>query len=93
MALGAPGARILRMVIRQGAVQIAIGLTLGLGAALLIAIAAADGIQNVLFGVSARDPMTYAAVATLITAVSLIASWVPALRATRVDPMVALRAD
>lgn len=93
MALGANTLRILRMVLQQGAVQLAIGLALGLGLALTLAIIAADGIQNILFGVSARDPFTYAAVAALVTVVSLIATYVPAKRATRVDPMIALRAE
>ncbi len=93
MALGANTPRILRMVLEQGAVQIALGLVLGLGLALWFAILAADGIQNTLFGVTGRDPMTYAAVASLVTVVSLIATLVPAQRATRVDPMIALRAE
>src|SRR5205085_322559 len=93
MALGAHYERILRMVVRQGVVQLAVGLLIGLGAALVLATVAGAGIQNVLFGVSGRDPLTYAAVATLITIVSLVATLVPAHRATRVDPMIALRAE
>ena len=85
--------RILGMVLRQGVVQIAAGLTLGLGFALAIAAVAGSGIQNTLFGVSARDPLTYGDVAGLVAVVSLIATWVPARRATRVDPMIALRAQ
>jgi ABC-type lipoprotein release transport system permease subunit len=50
-------------------------------------------VQNVLFGVSARDPLTYSVVMILITVVSLVATLVPAHRATRVDPMIALRAE
>jgi predicted permease len=93
MALGAHYSRILRMVLRQGIVQLAIGLMLGLGLALGVARAAGAGIQNILFGVSATDPLTYAVVFGLITVVSLIATLVPARRATRVDPMIALRAE
>jgi putative ABC transport system permease protein len=93
MALGANGGRILSMVMRQGVVQIAIGLMLGLGMALGIAAVGADGIQSTLFGVSARDPLTYGAVVALVAAVSLVATLVPARRATQVDPMIALRAD
>jgi putative ABC transport system permease protein len=93
MALGANSPRILGMVLRQGVVQIAAGLTLGLGLALTLAIVAADGIQNTLFGVSGRDPFIYLAVAALIAVVSTIATFVPARRATRVDPMLALRAE
>lgn len=93
MALGANSRRILRMVMQQGALQVAVGLLLGLGLALALAVAAAEGIQNILFGVSPRDPVTYAAVAALIATVSLVATLVPAKRATRVDPMTALRAE
>ncbi|HET7698614.1 MAG TPA: ABC transporter permease [Vicinamibacterales bacterium] len=93
MALGAHYSRILRMVLRQGAVQLAIGLVLGLGFALAVARIAGAGIQNILFGVSATDPATYAIVVALITAVSLLATLVPARRATRVDPMIALRSE
>ena len=71
----------------------ATGLTLGFGLALAIATIAANGIQSTLFGVGARDPLTYASVAFLVTLVSLAATLVPARRATRVDPMIALRAE
>jgi putative ABC transport system permease protein len=54
---------------------------------------AGAGIQSILFGVTARDPFTYSVVLTLVTIVSMIATLVPAHRATRVDPMVALRAE
>ena len=93
MALGAHYSRILRMVLRQGAVQVAIGLLIGMGLALLLATAGRAGIQNILFGVSARDPLTYATVIGVIAVVSLFATLVPARRATRVDPMIALRAE
>jgi putative ABC transport system permease protein len=93
MALGADDVRILGMVLRQGVVQIAIGLALGLGAALAFAAVAGAAIQSTLFGVSARDPLTYSAVAALVTIVALTATLVPARRATRVDPMLALRAE
>ena len=93
MALGANDGRILGMVLKQGVVQIGIGLMLGLGFALAIATVAGNGIQNTLFGVGARDPLTYASVALLIATVSLVATLVPARRATRVDPMIALRAE
>jgi ABC-type antimicrobial peptide transport system permease subunit len=93
MALGAHYGRILQMVLRQGIVQLAIGLALGLGLALTVARLAGAGIQNILFGVSATDPLTYAIVFALITIVSLVATLVPARRATRVDPMIALRTE
>jgi putative ABC transport system permease protein len=93
MALGADTPRILRMVVRQGVAQIAIGLVLGLGLAFALAVLAADGIQNTLFGVSGRDPAVYVAVGALVAVVSLVATFVPAQRATRVDPLIALRAE
>jgi putative ABC transport system permease protein len=93
MALGANDSRILGMVLRQSVLQIAIGLTLGLGLALAIAAVAGTGIQNTLFGVTARDPLTYAFVFAIVSVVSLVATMVPARRATRVDPMIALRAE
>jgi putative ABC transport system permease protein len=93
MALGADNRRILEMVLRQGAVQLAIGLTVGLGLALVLATLGAAGIANVLIQVSPRDPLTYLAVSLLLTVVAFIATLVPARRATRVDPMIALRAE
>jgi len=93
MALGAHDGTILGMVLRQGVLQIAVGLMLGLAIALAIGTVAGAGIQNTLFGVSARDPLTYASVTLLVTLVSLVATLVPARRATRVDPMIALRAE
>ncbi len=73
--------------------ELALGLSIGLGLALGIATLAGAGIQNVLFGVTARDPLTDTVVVALIMTVSLIATIVPAHRATRVDPMIALRAE
>ena len=93
MALGAHYTRIMEMVLRQGALQLAIGLTLGLGAALALAKVMGSAVPNILFGVSASDPLTYGLVVALVTLVSLAATLVPARRATRVDPMIALRAD
>jgi len=93
MALGADSRRILRMVLRQGSLLTGLGLALGLLMTLALVAVAGDGIQNVLFGVSARDPLIYAAVVALVAVISLVASLVPARRATRVDPMIALRAE
>ena len=93
MALGASGSRILHMVLRQGVVQIVLGLTAGLGLAFALALLAADGIQNTLFGVSGRDPGTYIAVASLVAVVSLLATVFPARRAMRIDPVTALRTE
>jgi len=93
MALGAHDYRILRMVLAQGAAQLGLGLVLGVGLALSLATFAGSAIQNILFGVSARDPFIYAIVIALITIVSLAATFVPGRRAARVDPMIALRAE
>jgi len=92
MALGADAKRIFRMVMTQGAWQLAIGLVLGAGGiALLLGVVAAAALKNILFKVNALDPTIYFAVAALLTAVAAASCFVPARRATRVDPMVALR--
>jgi predicted permease len=93
MALGADRARILGMVVRQGSRQVAWGVALGLGLALALTTVAREAIGNILFGVNPRDPLTFAAVLSLVAFVSLVATLVPARRATRVDPLVALRAE
>ena len=93
MALGADRNRILGLVFRQGTTQVVSGLALGLGCALLATFFAADLLQNALFNVSPRDPLTYLGVAGLLVGVSALAMLVPARRATRVDPMVALRSE
>jgi ABC-type antimicrobial peptide transport system permease subunit len=93
MALGADSRRILRMVLRQGSLVTAIGLGIGLLLTLGVVMIAGTGIQSVLFGVSARDPLIYVTVVALVGIVSLAATVVPARRATRVDPMIALRAE
>ena len=93
MALGADSRRILRMVLRQGTILTGSGLVLGLLLTLALAGAVGGGVQRVLFGVSPFDPLTYAVVIALVAVVSFVASFVPARRATRVDPMIALRAE
>jgi ABC-type antimicrobial peptide transport system permease subunit len=94
MALGADHGRILGLVMRQGSVQLGVGLVVGLVLAGTIALLGGQGIRNSLGGViSPTDPLTYATVAVLLAVVSLVATLVPARRATRVDPMIALRAE
>ncbi len=94
MALGADAARIFRLVMTQGAWQLAIGLCLGIGAAaLFLGVLAAAALQNILFKVNALDPFIYFTVAGLLTAVAAASCFVPARRATRVNPMIALRAE
>lgn len=93
MALGASARAILTMVLRQGALQLGAGLLLGVGAALTIAFVGGQGIRNTLFNVSPLDPTVYLAVLSVLTVVALLATFIPAKRATRVDPMIALRAE
>jgi predicted permease len=94
MALGADAKRIFRMVMKQGAWQLIIGLVLGIGAAaLLLGVALAAALQNILFKVKPLDPTIYLVVAGLLTFVAAISCFVPARRATRVNPMVALRTE
>src|ERR1035437_8707389 len=93
MALGAAPSRILLLVLRQGARQLALGLCLGLGLSLVFSIVGATAMQNLLFGISPRDPPTYLAVALILSVVSLIDMLVPARPASRVHPMIALRAE
>jgi putative ABC transport system permease protein len=89
MALGAASPDVLRLVLRQGMGLVLLGLAIGLfGAWALSRVLAGQ-----LYGISARDPLTYAAVATLLGAVALAATWLPARRATRVDPMISLRSE
>jgi predicted permease len=89
IALGAQGRDVVRLVVGQGVRFALAGVAIGLGLALL----AARWIQPLLFQQSARDPATYGVVAAILLAVALLASAVPAVRATRADPNSALRSD
>ena len=89
MALGARAGDVLRMVVAQAAGLAAAGIVVGLaGAALLTGL-----MRDLLFGVDPIDPVTFAAVAALLGGVALLASYIPGRRATRVDPVIALRAE
>jgi putative ABC transport system permease protein len=87
MALGAQRRDMLKMAIWQGFRLVLIGLTLGLIAAFVLTRVMA----TLLYGVSATDPVTFIIISLVLLAVAVLASYIPALRATRVDPMVALR--
>jgi predicted permease len=87
LALGAGRGDILRMMLKHGLLLTGLGLVLGL----LAAIALTRLIQTLLYGVSATDPLTYMLVALLLATVALLACWIPARRATKVNPMLALR--
>ena len=88
-ALGATRGNILALVVRQGMILTGIGVVIGLSGAA----AASRALVTLLFGVSRLDPITYLAVTVLLACVSVIACWVPAWRAARVDPCVTLRAE
>jgi len=87
LALGASRGDILALVVRQGMTLTGLGVVIGLSGA----VAASQAIVTLLFGVSRLDPITYIGVIALLVGVSAIACWVPARRATKVDPLVALR--
>ena len=89
IALGAAPAQVRRLVVRRGVVLVVIGVAAGIVGAMLLT----RFMGSLLFGVAATDPVTYAAVAALLVGAALLASYLPARRATRVDPILALRAE
>jgi putative ABC transport system permease protein len=89
MALGAQTRDVLKLVVRQGLRLVLIGLALGIAGALALT----QLLSSLLFGVGTRDPVTFVAIAALLSLVTLFACYLPARRATRVDPLVALRYD
>ena len=89
MALGARRADVLKMTVGQGLKLVGAGMILGLGAAFLLTRVMA----TLLYGISATDPITFIGISVVLLAVAILASYVPALRATKVDPITALRAQ
>ena len=89
IALGAGKTSIFRLVVGQAMAIVAISVVVGVAGAF----AATRLLNSLLFGVGASDPITFAGIVLLVSAVGFIAAWVPARRATRVDPIVALRAE
>jgi predicted permease len=89
MALGATRRQILRMFLRHGLIVVAVGIACGI----LAALAAARSLASLVFGIGVTDPWTLAAVALLLTGVTLLACYVPSRSATRVDPLEALRSE
>jgi putative ABC transport system permease protein len=89
MALGARGRDVMKLVIREGMWLVLIGVVIGMAASLAVS----RLLKSFLFGLSAADPMTFGIIPLLLAAVALLACYVPARRATKVDPMIALRAE
>jgi ABC-type antimicrobial peptide transport system permease subunit len=89
LALGAGTPEVLRLVVGQGMRLVMLGLVAGLLGAWVVSRA----LTSQLYGVTAQDPLTFLTVALLLGTVALVATWVPARRATRVDPMVSLRSE
>jgi hypothetical protein len=87
LALGAQGEDVVHLVLRQGTRLALVGVVIGIAAALGLT----PLMRSLLFGVTAQDPQTFAAVAVLLIFVALLACYIPARRATRIDPLVALR--
>ena len=87
MALGAQRRDVLGMVLRQGMALVALGIVVGLAGA----VAFGRAMRSLLFNVSPTDPLTFTVISVLLCIVALLACWLPARRATKVDPMEALR--
>jgi putative ABC transport system permease protein len=89
MALGAPGSRVVRRIVGQGMLPVVVGLSLGIAAALFLT----RVLTSLLYGVAPRDPATLALVTVILIGAALLGNWLPARRAARIDPLIALRSD
>jgi predicted permease len=87
MSLGADSGRMQRMILKEGGVLVALGLVLGVGGGFL----AAGVMRSLLFGVAPHDPATFIGVALMMAAIGTLACWIPARRASRIDPAIAIR--
>jgi len=88
MSLGADSGRVQRMILREGGVLVARGLVLGVAGAYV----ASGVIRGLLFGVVPHDPVTFVGVAAMMAVIGIVACWIPALRAARIDPAITMRA-
>jgi putative ABC transport system permease protein len=89
MALGAQPSSVVGLVLGHGMILVAAGLAIGLVAAY----AAAGLMQSLVIGISPHDPVTFAGTAAVLGVIALLATYIPARRATRIDPLIALRTD
>jgi ABC-type antimicrobial peptide transport system permease subunit len=89
MALGAQAGAVLRMIVGEGVVMLASGLVLGL----LLAMATAKVVSGILYEVGALDPIAFTVAPLVLAVAALIATWLPARRATQVNPIQALRSE
>jgi putative ABC transport system permease protein len=89
MALGAQPGMVLRLIMREGSIMLLTGIALGL----LLAAATGKILSGILFEIGAFDPVAFASALTVLSAATLFATWLPARRATRINPMVALRTE
>ena len=89
MALGASAAAVVGLVARQSLVLMAVGLLVGLA----VGVAVGFGMRSMLYGTSPADPLTLAGITGLLIVVALVATAIPAWRAARIDPVIALRAE
>jgi putative ABC transport system permease protein len=89
MALGAQARDVLGLIVKDGVKIVSVGLLLGIGGALALT----RLMESLLFGVTTRDPLTFVAIGGLLSLVAMLACYIPAWRATRVDPLEALRCE
>jgi predicted lysophospholipase L1 biosynthesis ABC-type transport system permease subunit len=88
MSLGANRGQVQRMILKEGTALLAMGLVLGVGGAFFLS----NIIRGLLFGVAPHDPVTFVGVAVMMAAIGIVACWIPALRAARIDPAITMRA-